>query len=99
MADFPNSSDSAVRVTDIPWHPDPPSYQNGQRPSSYSELVTLTELELQIEDWPDSAIAYWILDLITEREALRVALHATMDELHEAQVLITKYRDVSQVPR
>ncbi len=99
MADLPNYSGGPLSATDIPWHPEPPSYQNGQRPSSYSELVTLTELELQIEDWPDSAIAYWILDLITEREALRVALHAAMDELHEAQVLIAKYRDVSQVPR
>jgi hypothetical protein len=73
---------SQVQHTDIPWHPPEFSHRLPARPFTYGELTQVTEVEDVISTLALDEIAGWILDLIHDRESLRIALCAAMDALN-----------------
>lgn len=74
-----------VHADEIPWHGQAFSYRNPSRPLTYSELWSITEIEIVLETLDRAETAAWIMDLISDKTAIASTLHACMDALHLAQ--------------
>lgn len=77
-------NDRPLTDADVTWHTPRFSAQRPDRPLTYGELWTLTEIENVLVTLSLSETASWIRDLLDDVAATKTTLHACMDALHNA---------------
>ena len=82
--------DRPLTADDITWHAPRFSAQRPNRPLTYDELWTISEIENVLATLTQSETACWIRDILDDYAASKVGLRACMDALHAAQQLAPK---------